>query len=250
MRWEVDDFARTAGLRVDTVRYYQSIGLLHAPVRDGRRAFYDRSHLERPERIRALADRGFSLKAIGAVLEDGDLEASDRLLLGAVEREADDACLTAAELATRTGVPEEVLALVERAGLVEGADLEERKGRYSPADLRAARAAVKLLRHGFPLTKLLRLALKHDRAMRKTIDEAIDLFDDHVRKKGDGGEADSEAVANAFRDLLPAVTAVVAHHFQRTLVNRALSRLKRSGERRAYRSALEAAGRGGRKQRS
>jgi len=250
MRWEVDDFARTAGLRVDTVRYYQSIGLLHAPVREGRRAFYDRSHLERLERIRALADRGFSLKAILAVLEDGDLEASDRLLLGAVELEAEDSCFSAAELAARTGVPEEVLTLVERAGLVESAEFEERKGRYSPADLRAARAAVKLLRHGFPLTKLLRLALKHDRAMRKTIDEAIDLFDDHVRKKGDDGEVDPEAVARAFQELLPAVTAVVAHHFQRTLVNRALSRLKRSGERRAYRSALEAAGRAGRKQRS
>ena len=249
MRWEVDDFARTAGLRVDTVRYYQSIGLLHPPVREGRRAFYDATHLDRLERIRALAERGFSLKAIGAVLEDGDLEASDRLLLGAVEQEAEDLRFTSADLAERTGVPEEVLALVERAGLVEG-EAEPGSGRYSAADLRAARAAVKLLRHGFPLTRLIRLGLKHDRSMRKTIDEAIDLFDDHVRKAGQDGEADAEAIAHAFRELLPAVTAVVAHHFQRTLVNRALSRLKRSGERRAYGIALEAAGRGGRKQRA
>lgn len=249
MRWEVDDFARTAGLRVDTVRYYQSIGLLHPPVRQGRRAFYDATHLDRLERIRALAERGFSLKAIRAVLEDGDLEASDRLLLGAVEQEAEDLRFSSADLAERTGVPEEVLALVERVGLVEG-EAEPGSGRYSHADLRAARAAVKLLRHGFPLTRLIRLGLKHDRAMRKTIDEAIDLFDDHVRKAGQDEEADPEAIAHAFRELLPAVTAVVAHHFQRTLVNRALSRLKRSGERRAYNVALEAAGRTGRKQRA
>jgi DNA-binding transcriptional MerR regulator len=171
------------------------------------------------------------------------------LLLGAVEQEAEDLRFSSADLAERTGVPEEVLALVERVGLVEG-EAEPGSGRYSHADLRAARAAVKLLRHGFPLTRLIRLGLKHDRAMRKTIDEAIDLFDDHVRKAGQDEEADPEAIAHAFRELLPAVTAVVAHHFQRTLVNRALSRLKRSGERRAYNVALEAAGRTGRKQRA
>ena len=100
-------------------------------------------------------------------------------------------------------------------------------------------AGVKLLRYGFPITQLLGLALKHDRAVRKTVDAAIDLFDAHVRKASPKGHADPEAVAEAFRDLLPVVTALVAHHFQRVLVNRALKRLKKSGDRGDLHVALE-----------
>jgi DNA-binding transcriptional MerR regulator len=247
VRWDVDGLARTCGLSVDTVRYSQSIGLLHAPAREGRRAFYDQSHVDRIERVLSLSNRGFSLKAIAALIEEGDIEASDRLLLGAVEAETEAARFTSEQLAERTGVPREILAVVEAAGLIDSDPDAERGASYTAADLRAARAAIKLIRHGFPLTRLVKLALKHDRAMRSTIDEAIDLFDERVRKKGAAAEEDPEAVARAFRELLPAVTAVVAHHFQRTLVNRALARLKKSGERRAYRAALEAAGRGGRK---
>jgi CRISPR/Cas system CSM-associated protein Csm2 small subunit len=114
---------------------------------------------------------------------------------------------------------------------------------YSQADLEVARGAVKLLKYGFPITRLLSLALRHDRAVRETVDEAIDLFDKHVRKASAGRDADREAVAEAFRDLLPVVTALVAHHFQRVLVNRAIKRLKKSGEKGELQVALKAAAR-------
>jgi DNA-binding transcriptional MerR regulator len=193
--------------------------------------------LARLERIRGLADRGFSLKAIGALLEAGDASESDRLLLGAIEEEVATQGLTRVELAARLGVPEGLVASVEGAGLAMAETDEGGEPRYSAADLHVATGALRLLKYGFPLTKLLALAVRHDRAVRKTIDQAIDLFDDQIRKPKADGREDSEAVAEAFRDLLPSVIALVAHHFERVLVKRALSRLRRSGEKQALRES-------------
>ncbi len=239
MKCDVTEFSTRTDLTVDTIRYYQSIGILHAPVKEGRRAFYDRSHHDRVERIKALAERGFSLKAIRAVVESGSDETSDRLLLGAIEQSAASSRYSTTELASELGVPKSLLSAVEKAGLAEPAPGVDKTRRYTSSDLRVAAGAAKLIGFGFPFTKLLRLAVRHDRAMRATVDDAIDLFDAHVRKAGDNNE-DPQAVAAAFNELLPVVSALVAHHFERVLINRALKRLKKSGQRRAFKAALEA----------
>jgi DNA-binding transcriptional MerR regulator len=239
MKCDVTEFSAHTGLSVDTIRYYQSIGILPPPTKEGRRAFYDRSHLDRIDRIKALAERGFSLKAIRAVVEAGSEEASDRLLLGAIEQSAESSRYNTSELARELRVPKTLLSAVEKAGLAEPAPGVDGARRYTSSDLRVAAGAAKLIGFGFPFTKLLKLAVRHDRAMRSTIDDAIDLFDAHVRKSGDSNE-DPEAVAAAFKELLPAVSTLVAHHFERVLINRALKRLKKSGQRRAFKAALEA----------
>jgi hypothetical protein len=83
-----------------------------------------------------------------------------------------------------------------------------------------------VMQQGFPLDELLRLALRHAQGVEQVTDAAIELFDRFVRKAG----GDPEAVADAFRRLLPAVTTLVALHFQRTLLNRALARLRQAGD--------------------
>ncbi len=54
----VDQLALRSGLTVDTIRYYQSKGLLDPPRREGRIAWYDDTHLARLTRVRALQQRG------------------------------------------------------------------------------------------------------------------------------------------------------------------------------------------------
>jgi len=230
MTYSLVQIVRRSGVSVDTVRYYQSQGLLHSPEHKGRNAFYDDSHIERLRLIRSLSKRGFSLKVIGAFLSKSVRIDSDEALREAVEAAAEPR-YSSAEMARQLGIPRSLLELVERCGLAESLEHENGSVCYSEADLRAARAAATLLDHKFPVAKLLALAIKHDRAARKTADEAIDLFNDYVRKRGAarGGE-DVEAVAGVFRELLPTVTSLVAHHFQRLLIGRALQRLKRSGE--------------------
>jgi DNA-binding transcriptional MerR regulator len=256
MRYAVGELALASGLSVDTIRYYQARGLLDPPERAGRRAFYADHHLERLRYIQGMAGRGFSLKAIADLLANGgraEAVDTDEALRAAIGEEHAEAAYGREEFAKALGVPAALLRSVERTGLAEPQLLEDGRERYSETDLRVARGALKLLDYGIPLTSLLALAVKHDRAVRKTVEGAIDLFDDHIRKThgGDahdgeehGGEAhESEAVAEAFKSLLPVVTGLVAHHFQRVLVNRALKRLKRSGDAGPLKVALKATAR-------
>lgn len=245
MEYEVADLASAAGVSVDTVRFYQTGGLLPLPGRAGRKAVYTEEHLERLRLIRSMATKGLSLKAIRLLLERNPSapDSSDTALLAALEEETDGTAYSGDELAEQLGVPAALIRSVEATGLAEGQETADGRRRYTQGDLAAARGAIRLLGYGFPLTKLLALAVRHDRAIRKTCDTAIDLFDDHVRKKHGAAEENGEDVARAFRELLPLVTAVVAHHFQRVLVNQALRRLKKKGDATTLSFALKVASR-------
>jgi DNA-binding transcriptional MerR regulator len=243
--YDVGELASVSGLSVDTIRYYQTQGLLPPPERRGRRALYGDPHRERLTRIRALADRGYSLKSIRELLA-GDGEASgDGRLRAALEERRTEAVYTPQEFARALGVPYPLLRSIEKTGLAAPQAGGGKDARYTEADLEMARGALSLLGRGLPLTELLSLAVQHDRAVRETVDRAIDLFDDHVRKKsGTSSDGEAEAldtVAEAYRELLPVVTGLVAHHFPRVLVNRALERLERSGERRSLATARRTA---------
>jgi len=241
MAYSLVEVVQQSGVPVDTIRYYQTIRLLPGPGREGRNAVYDETHLDRLRLIRSMASRGLSLKVIAMLLEKGERADSDRALLTAIEEETADAGYDSATAARQLGVPQALLASVERAGLVEAQEQTDGSTRYSEGDLRVARGALKILGYGFPLTRLLALAVKHDRSIRKTVDGAIDLFDQCVRKRTRGREADPDAVTTAFKEILPVVTGLVAHHFQRVLVNRALKRLKKSGAHEPLEIALKVA---------
>ena len=73
-RYRVEELAEASGVAVDTVRYYQRRKLLAPPLRDGRVAIYDKTHLERIREIRALAERGFTLAQIKDLDGSGDAD--------------------------------------------------------------------------------------------------------------------------------------------------------------------------------
>jgi DNA-binding transcriptional MerR regulator len=274
MEYDIAALASVSGLSIDTIRYYQTLGLVAPPVRRGRHAVYDERHRARLARIRALSERGFSLKSLRELLDREPEAESDAVLRAALERGQAEATYTRREFAEAVGLSQTLLRTVERTGIVEPRTDEGGAVRYTESDMSAARGALKLLGRGLPLRKLLELAVAHHRATTRTVDRAIDLFDDYVRKRasergdaaddGSGRTAaaparaertgapaavsdgrDAEAVAEVYRELMPVVTGLVAHHFQRVLVNRALARLKRSGERRSWRQALKATARAG-----
>ena len=64
----IDELAARTGLTVRTIRFYVSEGLVAAPVRRGRIAYYDDSHRMRLDLIRTLQDHGYTLAAIERVL--------------------------------------------------------------------------------------------------------------------------------------------------------------------------------------
>jgi DNA-binding transcriptional MerR regulator len=231
MEYSLDEIVRLSGFTVDTIRYYQSLRLLPRPRHRGRNAVYNDEHLDRLRLISRAAKRGLPLKIVKEVLAKQKQLAPDESLLTAVQKQLAKPCYTRAEMAQLLGISEKLLRLIESRGLAD--PLEEGEGSllYSNDDLRIARDALKLLQHGFPLSSLLEIAIKHDHAMRKTARAAISLFHGHVRGGKPKGTslAEAESRAEVFRELFPIVTSLVAHHFQRVLVAEALKQLKRSG---------------------
>lgn len=220
----VDELAEQAGVSVDTVRYYQGRGLLPPPARRGRTAHYGEEHLRRLERIRDLQRKGLSLAAIGRLMS-GALDQRDEPLLAAVAGAAvagaaggrSSPPLSLSGLAERSGIPLGLLQAAEREGLISGVG-----GGYSAGDAEAARAGLRLLELGLPLPELLDLARRHHEHVRSVAEEAVALFDGHVRQPLRSGGLPAEDAASqlveAFRTILPATVALVAHHFERTLL--------------------------------
>jgi DNA-binding transcriptional MerR regulator len=304
MEMRVEQLSVRCGLSVDTIRYYQSKGLLDPPRRQGRVAWYQDDHLHRLARIRSLQQRGFTLAAI-VRLVNGELDAADEALVGelsgagrlpreeppeggaptadvsrsaGVHRSADerpdrrtgtvdvagdrtgpvdgtgrpaaeDDVFTLGELAVETGVPLALLKAVEAEGLLIPRRIGGRE-RYTAEDVAASRAGLLLLEWGIPLSALLDLARRHNEATR-----VVALFSTHVRDRlrdhgpksdearpaeasdqavqsglpGPVEPSDIERLLRAYSELLPAVNALVGHHFTRTLVNVALDHVERAG---------------------
>jgi DNA-binding transcriptional MerR regulator len=241
MHYRIEQLASISGVRAETIRFYQGRGLLHPPARSGRVALYDDSHRERLARIRSLLEDGLTLALIKRVLDRGESPAetaSDRLVDALAREKVGGRTYSRAELALATGMPDALIASIQLAGLLEPIRVGGEE-RFSEADVEMARAGLRLLGAGFPIHELLGLAVQHADATRETADRAIELFDRHIR---DGGARDREGgdVEAAFRQLLPEVTRLVALYFQRTLVSRALARLRGRGEGEALARAVAA----------
>ena len=220
MEMRVEQLSVHADVSVDTIRYYQSKGILEPPRRQGRVAWYDDGHLQRLARVRTLQQGGFTLATI-ARLVSGDLDAADESLVSELlglhtgsdhadaapspspglepipDRDSgrdhgpegsaahgpvpdDDRTFTLAELAEQTGVPLALLKAIEAEGLL----VPRRIGihdRYTREDVAASRAGLLLLEWGIPLSALLELARRHHEATVTVAEEAVTMFSTYVR---------------------------------------------------------------------
>ncbi len=229
----MEQLAAACDVSVDTVRYYQSLGLLEPPEREGRVAWYGAGHAARIAEIRDLQRKGLTLAAIGRVVRgelgtaDADLAAAVAVARGAPGTDAETLDLDA--FAARSGVPASLIQAVEREGIRIGTTVDGWT-RYTPADIEVVRTALRLLEFGLPLGDLLSLARDADAAMRGLAERAVELFDEHVRKPIRDTASDDAAAAaqmvEAFRELLPAVTDLVAHHFRRVLLETAEAQIE------------------------
>ena len=261
----VEQLSAQADVSVDTIRYYQSKGLLSPPRREGRIAWYGDEHLERLTRIRTFQRRGFTLATI-ARLVSGELDAADEALLSQLSgltTAADDATADTVrspassvehtyaldELAALTAMPLALLKALEAEGLLIPTRVAG-EPRYTEEDVAASQAGLRLLEWGIPLTDLLELARHHNEATEATARQAVEMFARHIREPlragvrpdalahaddpldplaGRTGDPAVDGLLQAYAELLPAVTTLVGHHFTRTLVRVALDHVEREG---------------------
>jgi DNA-binding transcriptional MerR regulator len=234
----VEELAARTDVSVDTIRFYQKRRLLPPPERRGRIAWYGPEHVDRLARIRDLQQRGFSLAVIRRIVS-GELDRADEPLAAAVVGAGDDGgpgteeFLTLDELAARSGVPAALIDSVVSEGLLVPRR-HEGDARFTTADVEIVAAGLRLLETGLPMPELLALARRHHAATRETAEQAVAMFDTYVREPLRAAELSdderAERLVEAFRVLLPSVTALVAHHFRRVLLEVAQEHLESVGE--------------------
>jgi DNA-binding transcriptional MerR regulator len=66
--YRIDDLARLAGTTTRNVRVYRDRGLLHPPLRVGRIALYNDTHLTRLRLITSMLDRGYNIAHVHEML--------------------------------------------------------------------------------------------------------------------------------------------------------------------------------------
>jgi DNA-binding transcriptional MerR regulator len=235
----VEELAARADVSVDTIRFYQKRRLLPPPQRRGRIAWYGPEHVERLARIKDLQRRGFSLAVIRRIVT-GELDRADEPLAAAVvgadaaavETDAEE-FLTLEELAARSGVPEALIEATVREGLLVPRR-HEGDARFTGTDVDIVGAGLRLLETGLPMPELLTLARRHHETTRETAEAAVAMFDAYVREPLRAADLSdderAERLVEAFRVLLPSVTALVAHHFRRVLLEVAQEHLESVGE--------------------
>ena len=232
----VEELAARADVSVDTIRFYQKRRLLPPPERRGRIGWYGPEHVERLARIKDLQRRGFSLAVIRRIVS-GELDRADEPLAAAVAAAGDDAAgeefLTLDELAARSGVPQALIESIVREGLLVPRR-HEGDARFTSADVDIVAAGLRLLETGLPMPELLTLARRHHEATRETAESAVAMFDAYVREPLRAADLSdderAERLVEAFRVLLPSVTALVAHHVRRVLLEVAQEHLEAVGE--------------------
>src|SRR5262245_33330000 len=244
MQYRVEQLASAAGIRVDTIRFYQARGLLAPPERRGRVAYYGSAHLARLREIQRLARDGFKLEQIARLLaastpsarddrQRGARRAAPRrsrattggLLTALLEEDASARSYSRAELAELSGVSEPLLATAQAGGLLQPVHVDGEE-RFSEADLGMCRAAAVIFGAGFPIQELLGLASDHAHAIEATAERAVAIFERRARTGGDT----APDLATLCRQLLPEATRLVALHFQHTVVRLALARLQGGAE--------------------
>lgn len=156
------------------------------------------------------------------------MDPRDLVLRKALVTDDDGSLLTLAELADRAGLSLPLLEVVAREGLLLPRQ-ETPEPLYHPDDAEAVRAGLDLVEAGLPLGELLGMARLADKAMRPVADAAVEAFVSFVSDPVEGAARSEEEVAarlvDAFETMLPAAGRLVAHHFQRLLVDGARRRL-------------------------
>ena len=172
VQWRVEALAAQAEISVDTIRYYQKIGILHPPERVGRIAIYTSTHLVRLAKIRELSQAGFSLNQIERLVD------TDRdPLFGALQSK--DTTLSLQQLVEVSGFPQEIVELAVDAGLITSLPNDPTRFNSETRDMLSAGSA--LLAAGLPLDELLQLATRHAENVEETVDDAIRLFQNYLK---------------------------------------------------------------------
>lgn len=226
VRYRREELARAAGVKVRNLRYYQERGLLPAPRREGRIAWYSEDHLARLRLISDLLGRGYTVNGISELLQAWEAGGGLSQLLG-LERAM-----------TRDWVQEEpvTMSLAELRELFgPGATAEHTRraaelgyvridgDRVTHRSRRLLEATLALVRQGVPLAEVLDAGDFVQAQAAAVADRFVGLFRRHVIGAGaleQLSAARLDHISDAVAILRPLAGEVVTAEFARAMALR------------------------------
>ncbi len=220
--FRVEELSVLSETSVDTIRYYQSIGILPPPIRTGRIAIYNQEHLEILRRVSELKKAGWSLAAIKSELSRFHRSPeSDKIEFSY----SPVRLLGLSKLSEETELPEAILLALIADRIIEPTTIGKTEY-FSEFDLLSARAALELLRAGLPLAGLMEIAKRYKSSIDDVLDLAVSVFDEHIRRNPN---RTSQSVLEMFDELFEASSALVVNHFRSELLRRSLNAVMATG---------------------
>ncbi len=225
--YTLDQLEQLSGVPARTIRFYRQSGLIDAPRRVGRNAFYAPEQLGRLRFIAALRDRGMSLEAVAKFLGDPEgehqaftvlLSIQDQLLEPWIDDHS--AVVDAEEVLRLIGLDEPaVLVYLEQVGLI--AATPDDHDAYEVPSLAVLELAAEMISAGIAAEVSTAAWASMQARMAGLADELITLFAEHPDHGFAGNDTVAE-ISDGFRQLRPIALRAVQVAFGRE-IQRALS---------------------------
>jgi len=227
--YTLDQLEELTGVPARTIRFYRQSGLIAAPRRVGRHAFYPPEQLGRLRFIAALRERGMGLEAVGRLIRDPVEQQSFAILLSIqdelLEPWIDDrsAKVDGDEVLRLLGSPHrEALDDLEEFGVIERTPAAGTgpADSYEIPSLAVLELAAEMMAAGIEADVSAAAWGAMQRRIAELADELIIIFAEHP-DHGFAGNDTAAEISAAFRELRPialrAVQVAFAHEIQRAL---------------------------------
>ncbi|HVU73656.1 MAG TPA: MerR family transcriptional regulator [Mycobacteriales bacterium] len=221
--FRIDELARRSGESVDTIRYYQRVGLLEPPRRVGRTAHYGPAHVARLELIRSLQAQHLSLAAIKALIDHRSASLAETLF------PATGGDFTRAQLAEAAGLPLDLIHELEEVRFLKRPE-ELGRDAYDQSDLRVLATVRALLEQGLPRKFVVRLGAIYAEGLAAVQERMFSLFTVPGPDTADELLAVQELLARNVAEVLPNVEAMLHALHQHTVQGLTVESIARAEE--------------------
>jgi DNA-binding transcriptional MerR regulator len=211
--WTIAELSARVGMSIRNIRAHQSRGLIPAPVRRGRVAYYDEPHERALRRIVELQHEGYNLTAVAELMRDERYRDGARLrTVLAPLLEDEEVVLTHTEMAEMFGLTPSPQRLVDALDTALIRDLGD--GRYAVPSKQLLDATAALVERGMPILDIYALQVAITRATRDVAGRFVDAC---LRCAWPAGEdlpaASASHVQVRFEELRSQFTVVLAATF-------------------------------------
>jgi DNA-binding transcriptional MerR regulator len=210
--WTIAELSARVGMSIRNIRAHQSRGMVPAPVRRGRVAYYGLRHEQALGRIRELQRKGYNLTAVAELLhDDAGRTALTRTVLAPL-LEGEEVVLSLEQIAGMFAVTPSAQGL--RSALDTGLLRELGDGRYAAPSRQLLNATLALVEQGLSIVDVFPMQVEITQATREVAGRFVEAcLNCAMPPEGEDSPEAHERARLRFEELRNQFTVVLAATF-------------------------------------